>query len=122
VDLLNVLSPGARYATARVTYEPARSCDEMPDASLKTAMIGDSFAGTLGQTLINNGCLSQLEGYNYLYRSLSAGPGYKIVKNHLSASDILPLRDADIVILEENESLLPASAHATEFYRVILGR
>jgi hypothetical protein len=122
LDLLNVLLPNARYATARVTYQPAKACDEMPAASLKTAMIGDSFAATLGQTLIKDGCLSRLEGYNYLYRGLSAGPSYKIVKNRLSASDILPLRDADIVILEENESLLPASAHLREFYRVILGR
>jgi alginate O-acetyltransferase complex protein AlgJ len=122
VDLLNVLSPNARYATARVTYQPAKTCDEMPAASLKAAMIGDSFAGTLGQTLIDDGCLSRLEGYNYLYRGLSAGPSYKTVKNRLTESDILPLRDADIVILEENESLLPASSHAMEFYRVILGR
>jgi alginate O-acetyltransferase complex protein AlgJ len=122
LDLLNVLSPNARYATARVTYQPAKACDETPVASLKAVMVGDSFAGTLGQTLINDGCLSRLEGYNYLYRGLSAGPGYKTVKNRLTASDILPLRDADIVIIEENESLLPASAHAMEFYRVILGR
>jgi hypothetical protein len=122
LDLLNVLSPDARYATARVTYQPAKACDEMPAASLRVAMIGDSFAGTLGKTLVNDGCLARLEGYNYLYRGLSAGPGYKTVKNRLAASDILPLRDADIVIVEENESLLPASAHAMEFYRVILGR
>ncbi len=122
LDLLNVLSPNTRYATARVTYEPLKACDEMPAASLKAAMIGDSFAATLGQTLINDGCLSRLEGYNYLYRGLSAGPSYKTVKNRLAAPDILPLRDADIVIIEENESLLPASAHAMEFYRVILGR
>jgi hypothetical protein len=122
LDLLNVLLPNARYATARVAYQAAKPCDEMPAASLKTAMIGDSFAATLGQTLIKDGCLSRLEGYNYLYRGLSAGPRYQIVKNRLSASDILPLRDADIVILEENESLLPGSAHLREFYRVILGR
>jgi hypothetical protein len=85
-------------------------------------MIGGSFAGTLGRTLINQGCLSRLGVYNYLYRDLSTGADYKTVKKRLSAVDILPLRDVDIVILEENESVLPASAHAKEFYRVILGR
>jgi alginate O-acetyltransferase complex protein AlgJ len=122
LDLLNVLSPNARYATASVTYEPEKPCSNAAVASRRAAMIGGSFAGTLGRTLINQGCLSRLEGYNYLYRGLNAGPEYQNVKNRLTASEILPLRDADIVILEENESVLPASAHAMEFYRVILGR
>jgi hypothetical protein len=94
----------------------------MAVASRKAALIGGSFAGTLGPTLINQGCLSRLEVYNYLYRGLRAGPDFKNVKRRLTAADILPLRDADIVILEENEMVLPASAHAMEFYRVILGR
>jgi hypothetical protein len=122
LDLLNVLSPNARYATASVTYEPSWPCSDAAVASRSAAMIGGSFAGTLGRTLINQGCLLRLEVYNYLYRGLDTGPDYKTVKNRLTASDILPLRDADIVILEENELVLPASAHAMEFYRVILGR
>jgi alginate O-acetyltransferase complex protein AlgJ len=122
LDLLNVLLPNARYATARVSYESTKACNEIPASSLKTAMIGGSFADTLGQTLINDGCLSRLEMYNYLYRGLRAGFDYKTVKDRLRAFDILPLREADILILEENESALPASGHAMEFYRVILGR
>jgi alginate O-acetyltransferase complex protein AlgJ len=122
LDLLNVLSPNARYATASVTYEPKEPCSDAAAASRSAAMIGGSFAGTLGRTLINQGCLSRLEVYNYLYRGLDAGPDYKTIKKRLTASDILPLRDDDIVILEENELVLPASAHAMEFYRVILGR
>jgi len=122
LDLLNVLLPNARYATASVTYEHEKPCSDAAVASRSAAMIGGSFAGTLGRTLINQGCLSRLEGYNYLYRGLSAGPEYQNVKNRLTTSEILPLRDTDIVILEENESVLPASAHAMEFYRVILGR
>jgi hypothetical protein len=122
LDLLNVLLPNPRYATAHVNYQPAKACNEMPVASLKAAMIGGSFDDTLGLTLINDGCLSRLEMYNYLYRGLRTGVDYKTVKDRLTASDILPLRDADIVILEENEPALPASGHAMEFYRVILGR
>jgi hypothetical protein len=94
----------------------------MPAAALKAALIGGSFADTLGPTLINDGCLSRLRMYNYLYRGLREGPDYRTVKDRLAASDVLPLRDADIVILEENEAALPASGHAMEFYRVILGR
>ena len=122
LDLLNVLLPNPRYATARVSYQSTKACNEMPASSLKAAMIGGSFADTLGQTLIREGCLSRLEMYNYLYRGLRAGLDYKTVKNRLTSSEILPLREADILILEENESALPASAHAMEFYRVILGR
>ena len=122
LDLLNVLLPNARYATAQVTYEPAPVCGAMPSASLKVAMVGGSFADTLGPSLINDGCLSRLEMYNYLYRGLRGGPRYDTLKDRLAVSDVLPLRDADVVILEENEAALPASAHATEFYRVMLGR
>jgi alginate O-acetyltransferase complex protein AlgJ len=122
LDLLNVLLPSAHYATARVTYQPAPTCRELPAASLKVAMIGGSFADTLGPTLINDGCLTRLEMYNYLYRGLRRGPDYNTVKDRLTTPDVLPLADADIVILEENEVALPATGHAMEFYRVILGR
>src|SRR5204863_1813568 len=50
LDLLNVLSPNARYATATVTYESKKPCSNMAVASHSAAMIGGSFAGTLAHT------------------------------------------------------------------------
>jgi hypothetical protein len=120
-DLVNVLRPKVNYETAKVTYQPLR-CEDFPVSLQKVAVIGGSFISTLSKTLAGNGCLSKLEGYNYLYHGMRTGPKYKSVKRRLTAQDIVPLRDADIVILEENESLAPGAPHAREFYRVILGK
>jgi hypothetical protein len=121
-DLINVLRPNVRYSTAKVTFDQSRVCGDYPVSSMRIALIGGSFIHELARTLINAGCLSRLETYDYLYKSLSAGNDYKAMKYDLSPGDIFPLRNADIVILEENEAALPASSHANEFIRVILGR
>lgn len=120
VDLVNVLLPNPRYPTARVTIEKA----ECPvyKRPLEIAFIGGSFTGPTASTLNLQGCLPDLKRYNYLYRGTRGGDGFKRIKNRLTAEDILPLRDADIIILEENEAMIPASAHAMEFYRVMLGK
>ncbi len=121
-DLINILMPNARYPTPKVDFSHSRDCGEFPISSMRVALIGGSFIHSLARTLINAGCLSHLETYDYLYNFLSAGKDYKPVKRRLGPNDILPLRDAEIVILEENESALSGTAHAAEFHRVLLGR
>jgi len=122
VDLINVLVPNVRYPTPKVNFDRSRPCDDFPASSMRVALIGGSFIHDLARTLINAGCLSRLETYDYLYNFVNAGKDYKTVKRKLGAGDILPLRDADIVILEENEAALPGTGHSVEFHRVLLGR
>jgi alginate O-acetyltransferase complex protein AlgJ len=121
VDLINVLMPNIVYPTPKVTFNRVGDCGKFPVSSMRIALIGGSFIHELARTLISAGCLTQLESYDYLYNSLRAGSDYKDVKRRLTPSDILPLRDSDIVILEENEAALPSTAHAIEFHHVILG-
>lgn len=121
VDLINVLLPQARYATAKVTFDK-NACADFPAARLDVAIVGGSFIHALARTLIVDGCLAGLRSYNYLYRGRRGGPNYAIDKDRLTAADISPLRDNDLVLLEENEEVLPGSAHAEEFYRVLMGR
>ncbi|HXL67170.1 MAG TPA: alginate O-acetyltransferase [Xanthobacteraceae bacterium] len=118
VDLINVLLPQVRYPTARVTFDK-NACADFPAAHLNMAIVGGSFIHALARTLIIDGCLRGLRSYNYLYRGRRSGPAYAIDKERLTAADIAPLADADIVILEENEQVLPGSAHAEEFRRVL---
>lgn len=120
LDLVNVLLPNPRYPTARVTYEPA-ACPAYK-RPLEFAFIGGSFTGPTAMILNRHGCLPDLKRYNYLYGGVRGGDGYKRIKSRLTAEDILPLRNADIVILEENEAVIPASTYAMEFYRVMLGK
>lgn len=121
-DLLNVLRPNVNYETAKVTYDPTLPCEAYPASTQKVAIIGGSFIAELAKVLVKNACLSKLEGYNYLYRGSNAGTNYQLVRRRLTADDIRPLREADVVILEENESAVPGTPHAREFYRVILGK
>jgi alginate O-acetyltransferase complex protein AlgJ len=121
-DLINVLVPNVRYPTPKVNFDRSRSCADFPASSMRIALIGGSFIHDLARTLINAGCLSQLETYDYLYNFKNAGKDYKTVKRKLGTADILPLRDADIVILEENEAALPGTGHSVEFHRILLGR
>jgi alginate O-acetyltransferase complex protein AlgJ len=120
VDLVNVLFPQARYATARVLFEKA-TCADFPAMRMNVAIVGGSFIHALAKTLLVNGCLSGLQSYNYLYRGRHSGPEYAIDKDRLGSEDLFPLRDVDIMILEENEQVLPGSAHAAELYRLLLG-
>jgi alginate O-acetyltransferase complex protein AlgJ len=118
LDLVNVLLPNPRYPTARVTFErPSCPAYKRP---LEIAYIGGSFIGPTAETLNLHGCLPDLKRYNYLYRGLRGGDGYKLIKSRLTGQDIRPLREADIVILEENEAAIPAAYHLREFYRMIL--
>jgi hypothetical protein len=118
LDLINVLVPRARYPTAKVTFDK-NVCADYPAARLDAAIVGGSFIHALARTLIVEGCLTGLRSYNYLYRGRRGGPAYAVDKERLTAADIVPLRDADIVLLEENEQVLPGSAHAEELYRVL---
>jgi alginate O-acetyltransferase complex protein AlgJ len=118
IDLANVLVPQTRYATARVTFDHS-NCADFPASRLNAAIVGGSFIHALARTLIAEGCLTGLRSYNYLYRGRRGGPEYAIDKDRLTAADIRPLADADMVLLEENEQVLPGSAHAEEFYRVL---
>ena len=119
VDLINVLLPQARYATAKVSFEK-NVCADFPAARLNVAIVGGSFIHALARVLIVEGCLGRLRSYNYLYRGRRSGATYALDKERLTAADIAPLGYADIVLLEENEQVLPGSTHAEEFYRVLM--
>lgn len=119
LDLLNILLPRPNYTVPIVTYAP-RDCGE--EAKLNVAVIGGSFIHTISETLARAGCLHGLKSYNYLYRGLRGGPDYRAIKSgRLSVPEVLPIADADVVILEENESIFPqAVGHATELYKLLL--
>ncbi|MBY0531597.1 MAG: hypothetical protein K2P86_06460 [Xanthobacteraceae bacterium] len=118
LDLLNILLPQPRYKVPVVRYEP-RQCG--PEAKLDVAVVGGSFIHALSETLAKSACLHGMKGYNYLYRGLRGGPDYRPLKGRMTAADIAPIANADVVILEENESVFPqALGHAAELYKQLL--
>jgi len=118
LDLLNILLPRPEYKVPIVRYAP-RQCG--PEAKLDVAVVGGSFIHVLSETLARSACLQGLKGYNYLFGGLRGGPNYAVMKRRLTPAEIAPIADADVVILEENESIFPqAVGHATALYKELL--
>ena len=68
------------------------------------------------------GVCSGLYSYNYLVGNVRGGQHYRArEESRRPPTEIRLLRDADIVILEENEAGLPGMKHSLEFRRLILG-
>ena len=120
LDLLNILLPQPEYKVPMLSYAP-RVCG--PESKLDVAIVGGSFIHVLSETLAKSACLHGLKGYNYLYGGMRGGPDYKLLKSRMTVTDILPIANADIVILEENESIFPRTVgHAPELYKQLLGK
>jgi hypothetical protein len=118
LDLLNILLPRPEYKVPIVRYAP-RECG--PETKLDIAVVGGSFIHVLSETLARSACLHGLKGYNYLFGGLRGGPNYAVMKRRLTPAEIAPIADADVVILEENESIFPqAVGHATALYKQLL--
>lgn len=118
LDLLNILLPQPQYKVPVVRYTP-RQCG--PEAKLDIAVIGGSFIHVLSETLARSACLHGLRGYNYLYGGMRGGPKHTVMKRRLTPAEILPIADADVVVLEENESIFPReTGHAFELYKRLL--
>jgi len=120
LDLLNILLPRPDYTVPIVSYTP-RQCGA--ETKLDVAVIGGSFIHTLAEALARGGCLHGLKSYNYLYYGQRGGPEYKVLKGRMTPDDVRPIGNANVVILEENESIIPQKdGHAFELYQLLLGK
>ena len=106
-DLANLLVPRVRYPTPYVTFQPSTPCDFRAGPIVNVALVGSSFLGQLSEAMVAAACLRRLNFYLYLVRArYSYNDGVVTEKIGLDDADIAPVRDADIVILEENENAL----------------
>jgi len=118
-DVVNTLFARPRYPVPKLTFAPEKPCSEWPVSTMKVALIGGSFIHDVARMLIAHGCLSGLSGHSYLRGTVRGGEGYVTVHEKMSDEDISRLREADIVILEENEAGLPGMMHSNDFYTVL---
>lgn len=120
LDLINILLPRPNYKVPIVRYAP-RQCGA--ETGIDVAVVGGSFIHVLSETLARSACLHGLKGYNYLYGGLRGGRDYRRLKGRMKPAEIMPIADADVLILEENESIFPREAgHAAELYKRLLGK
>jgi alginate O-acetyltransferase complex protein AlgJ len=104
VDLLNVFFPPLAYLTPKVKYATAASCADHPARELDVAMVGSSFSHLPAGILIANNCLAQLNLYYYARLGRFGGVPYHELQRNLGDAELRRLRDAKIMILEENEA------------------
>jgi alginate O-acetyltransferase complex protein AlgJ len=103
VDLLNVFFPPLGYQTPKVSFQPEVPCAQSPARDLNVAMVGSSFGHLPARIMVEANCLERLQFYYYFTLGRFGGTPYRELQRNLSAADLGALRDAKIVILEENE-------------------
>ncbi len=116
--VLNLLAPRTRDRVPHVDYVLERPCDGHPATTLNAATVGSSFIGQPGSALIWGNCLKKLQRYHYLSR-LREGFDPSMTKVNLSNADLLPLLDAEVLILEENESFREESNYVARLLRLL---
>ena len=104
VDLLNVFFPPLAYLTPKVKYTTSPPCADHPARQLDIAMVGSSFTHLPAAILIEHNCLSRLTFYYYARLGRFGGVPYRELQRNLGEAEMRPMRDAKIMILEENEA------------------
>jgi alginate O-acetyltransferase complex protein AlgJ len=120
-DLLNVFFPPLGYMTPKLKFQPGASCAEHPARLLDAAMVGSSFGHLPARILIEDNCLSGLNFYYYLRLGRFGSTPYHELMVNLKDPDLERLRDAPIMIVEENESFIGQAAYLNSL-RMIVNR
>ncbi len=119
VDLLNVFFPPLSYLTPKVKFQTAVPCATSLARSIDAALVGSSFSHLPGQILIEDNCLAALNVYYYMHLGRFGGAPYRELQRDLKEADLARLRDAKIVILEENESFVARTGYVNELRKVV---
>jgi alginate O-acetyltransferase complex protein AlgJ len=119
VDLLNVFFPPLGYQTPKVKFSPSASCADHPARTLDAAMVGSSFSHLPARILIEDNCLSGLNLYYYARLGRFGGTPYRELQRNLGDADLTRLRDAKIMIVEENESFVARTGYLNELRAVV---
>jgi alginate O-acetyltransferase complex protein AlgJ len=110
-DLLNVFFPPLGYQTPKVQFQPSVPCAQSPARQLDVAMVGSSFGHLPARILIEANCLDHLRFYYYLILGRFGETPIHELQRNLADNDLMPLRDAKVMILEENESFVDKAGY-----------
>ncbi len=110
-DLLNVFFPPLAYLTPKVSYTTSAPCADHPARLLEIAMVGSSFSDLPARILIEHNCLARLNFYYYARLGRFGGTPYRELQRNLGEAEMRPMRDAKIMILEENEAFVARNGY-----------
>ena len=118
LDLLNMKDPDAHYPVPELAYRstsPANGCH-----SITIAEVGGSFLGGLNSTLQKLACPPRIDNWFYWdTRRMQFADGrlYELPMN--ADARRKSLLDADVIFLEENEEVEPASKHGEQMVQEV---
>jgi len=118
-DLLNVFFPPLAYLTPKVKFQPSIPCADSPARSIDAAIVGSSFSHLPGKILVEDNCLYGLNVYYYMHLGRFGGPPYHELQRNLREVDLTHLRDAKIMIVEENESFVARTGYVNELRKIV---
>jgi hypothetical protein len=121
VDLLNVFFPPLGYQTPKVSFQPEVPCAESLARDLDVAIVSSSFGHLPARSMIEGNCLARLQVYYYATLGRFGGLPYRELQQNLADSDFASVRDAKVLILEENESFVARSSYVDRL-RALLNR
>jgi alginate O-acetyltransferase complex protein AlgJ len=119
VALLNVFFPPLGYVTPKVKFLQSATCADHPARLLDAAMVGSSFSHLPARILTEDNCLSGLYLYYYMKLGRFGGPPYRELQRNLGDADLVRLRDAKIMIVEENESFVARTGYVDELRAIV---
>lgn len=119
VDLLNVFFPPLGYLTPKVSFTPSVPCADSPARQLDVAFVGNSFGHLPARIMMEANCLYDLQFYYYATLGRFVGPPYREVQRNLSEADLDRLRDAKVMIVEENESFIARAAYVDQLRAIV---
>ncbi len=118
--LMNLLWLPTQTPTPLVDVEPAPDTDGC--AKLKVTMVGGSFAHAIGEALSRQRCHPQVMEYEYWHNFVLTWDDGDMEEQPFNAAQrARDLRDADVLIYEDNEQMLGHSEHGKALYDYLMG-
>lgn len=114
-ELANLLVAPIDYPTPKLTYSHP-SCDGREATRVDAALVGTSFIDPVSEVLTEQACLTRLGQYFYFKLGRSRGG---VRQDHLSEAELREVRDVDVMLLEENESLIGRQQYLSLLHQIV---
>lgn len=114
-ELANLLVAPIDYPTPKLTFSHP-PCAGREATRIDAALVGTSFIDPVSEVLTEQACLTRLGQYFYLKLGRSRGG---VRQDHLSEADLREVRDVDLMLLEENESLIGRQAYLPLLHQIV---